>query len=61
MLASGICAFHNHPSGNLKPSQADIELTRKLKEAARLLDVVLIDHLIVGDKNYYSFADDGML
>ncbi len=61
LLASGICAFHNHPSGNLKPSQADIELTRKLKEAARLIDVALIDHLIVGDKNYYSFADEGML
>lgn len=61
LLASGICAFHNHPSGNLKPSQADIELTRKLKEAARLMDIVLIDHLIIGEKNYYSFADEGML
>ena len=61
LLASSLIAFHNHPSGNLKPSQADIDLTKKLKAAALLIDVVLLDHLIIGDKNYYSFADDGML
>lgn len=61
LLASSFIAFHNHPSGNLKPSQADIELTKKLKSAAQLIDLVLLDHLIVGDKNYYSFADDGLL
>lgn len=61
LLASSICAFHNHPSGNLKPSQADIELTRKIREAGKLVDVLLLDHLIIGDKNYYSFADEGML
>lgn len=61
LLASSFIAFHNHPSGNLKPSQADIELTKKLKAAAQLIDLVLLDHLIVGDKNYYSFADDGLL
>jgi DNA repair protein RadC len=61
LLASSFIAFHNHPSGNLKPSQADIELTRKLKEAANLLDLVMLDHLIIGDKNYYSFADNGMM
>ncbi len=61
LLASSFIAYHNHPSGNLKPSQADIELTKKLKAAAQLIDVVLLDHLIVGDKNYYSFADNGML
>lgn len=60
LLASSFIAVHNHPSGNLKPSQADIELTKKLREAAKLLDVSLLDHLIIGEKNYYSFADEGM-
>jgi len=54
-------AVHNHPSGNLKPSQSDIELTKKLKEAAKLIDITLLDHLIIGEKKYYSFADEGML
>lgn len=63
LLASGIVAVHNHPSGNLKPSEADISLTRKLKEACLLMDIALLDHLIVGDgsRRYYSFADEGML
>ncbi len=61
LLASSIIAVHNHPSGNLTPSQADIELTRKIKEAAKPLDIILLDHLIIGEKNYYSFADEGML
>lgn len=61
LLASSFIAVHNHPSGNLKPSQADIELTKKLREAAKLLDVSLLDHLIIGEKNYYSFADEGMI
>ncbi|HWB62861.1 MAG TPA: DNA repair protein RadC [Chitinophagales bacterium] len=61
LLASGMIAVHNHPSGNLKPSQADRELTRKLKEAAQLLDILLLDHLITGEKDYYSFADNGIL
>lgn len=61
LLASSFIAFHNHPSGNLNPSQADIALTKKLKAAAELIDVALLDHLIIGDKNYYSFADEGML
>ena len=61
ILASSIIAVHNHPSGNLKPSQADIELTKKLKEAAKLIDIVLLDHLIIGDKKYYSFADEGTI
>ncbi len=60
-LASSIIAVHNHPSGNLKASEADIKLTRKLKDAAALIDVILLDHLIIGDKAYYSFADSGML
>ncbi len=61
LLATSIIAVHNHPSGNLKPSQADIDLTRKLKEAAKLIDVTLLDHLIIGDKDYYSFSDSGLL
>lgn len=60
-LASGVIAVHNHPSGNLQPSEADKKLTKNLKDSARLLDVQLIDHLIIGDKNYFSFADEGML
>ena len=61
ILASAMIAVHNHPSGNIKPSQSDIELTRRLKDAARLIDIILIDHLIIGEKKYYSFADEGMI
>jgi DNA repair protein RadC len=61
LLASSIIAVHNHPSGNLKPSQTDIDLTKRLKESSKLMDVLLLDHLIIGDKSYYSFADSGML
>ncbi len=61
LLASSIVAVHNHPSDNIKPSHADIELTKKLKEAAKLIDIHLLDHLIIGEKKYYSFADEGML
>lgn len=57
----GIIVSHNHPSGNLKPSQADIELTRKLKEGAAVLDINLLDHVIISKNSYYSFADDGIL
>ena len=60
-LASRIVICHNHPSGSATPSQQDIMLTRKVKESAALLDVVLLDHVIVADKGYYSFADEGML
>ncbi len=60
-LSSAIALVHNHPSGNLQPSDMDISLTRKLTEAAKLMDVIVIDHLIIGDKNYYSFADNGMI
>ena len=61
LLASSIIAVHNHPSGNIKPSQADIDLTKKLKEAAKTMDVFLFDHLIIGDKNYFSFSNEGVL
>ena len=60
-LASGIILAHNHPSGNLKPSQEDIYLTKKVKEAARLLDITVQDHLVIGDQVYFSFADEGIL
>lgn len=52
---------HNHPSGNLQPSQADKTLTSRLYEGGKLLDIKLLDHIIVGDKGYYSFADQGLL
>jgi DNA repair protein RadC len=60
-LASSIILAHNHPSGNLKPSQEDINLTKKVKEAAKLMDIGLQDHLIIGDQAYLSFADEGIL
>ncbi len=60
-LASGIILAHNHPSGNLKPSQADITLTRKLKEAGLLLDINVLDHIIVANDAYFSFSDQGMM
>jgi len=59
--ASAIIAVHNHPSGNLKPSEADIMLTKKLKDAGRILDLPLLDHLIVSERGYYSFADEGAI
>ncbi|MFN0214074.1 MAG: DNA repair protein RadC [Saprospiraceae bacterium] len=59
--ASAVIAVHNHPSGNLKPSSADIELTKKMKEAGKFLDLALLDHLIVSERGYYSFADEGTI
>lgn len=61
-LASGFIACHNHPSGNNSPSDSDIRITQKLKEAGALLDVQMLDHLIIARGNsYYSFADNGQL
>ena len=59
--ASSIILGHNHPSGNLQPSEADHKITRKLKEAGMMLEVAVLDHLIIGDDRYYSFADEGVL
>jgi len=59
--ASAIILCHNHPSGNIKPSDADIKLTHKLKSAGEMLDLQVIDHIILGEENYYSFADEGKL
>ena len=60
-LASTIILCHNHPSGNLKPSDADIRITSKMKESSQLMDINLIDHIIVADNSYFSFADEGMI
>jgi DNA repair protein RadC len=60
-LASGIIVAHNHPSGNLNPSESDTKITQKIKEAGNLMDIQLLDHLIITDKEYYSFADNGLL
>ncbi|ELR69455.1 DNA repair protein RadC [Fulvivirga imtechensis AK7] len=60
-LACGIILVHNHPSGNLRPSEADINLTRKMKEAGRLLEIPVLDHIIFTDNSYFSFADENML
>jgi len=59
--ASSIILCHNHPSGNVKPSDADIKLTRKLKDAGNALDICILDHVIIGSENYFSFADEGIL
>lgn len=59
--AVSIILCHNHPSGNLHPSRADKELTRKIKEAAKLFDIHLLDHIIVSEEGYFSFADEGDL
>ena len=60
-LASGIILAHNHPSGNLSASQSDLDLTRKLKEGGKLLEVQVLDHLILAGQKYFSFADEGLL
>lgn len=60
-LACSIILAHNHPSGNLQPSQADIDLTKKLAEAGKVLDILVLDHLILTTHDYYSFADEGLL
>lgn len=60
--ASGIIACHNHPSGNINPSESDTRLTQKIKEAGNLMDIQLLDHLIITtEDSYYSFADNGLL
>ena len=60
-LATGIILVHNHPSGNLKPSKADLDITKKLKNSCDLLDISLLDHLIITKDNYFSFADEGLI
>jgi len=60
-MASRIILAHNHPSGILRPSSGDIEITRKLNYAADLLDIKLVDHLIVTRRNFYSFSDNDLI
>lgn len=60
-LASSIILIHNHPSGQLRPSQEDITVTKKIKSAGKSLDIVVVDHLIFTDDGYYSFKDEGVL
>ncbi len=59
--ASSIILAHNHPSGNVQPSEMDIRLTRKNKEAGLVLDLQVLDHIILSSEGYYSFADEGTL
>ncbi len=59
--ATAIVISHNHPSGNLKPSQADEELTRKIKYAGQFLDIKVLDHVIITSEGFFSFADEGLV
>lgn len=61
VMASGVILVHNHPSGELKPSHADEELTKKIKSALLLLDIALLDHIIVSTEGFFSFADEGLI
>jgi DNA repair protein RadC len=60
-LASGLVVCHNHPSGNNNPSESDIQITQKIRDAGSLLDVQLLDHIIIAGTAYYSFADNGLI
>ena len=59
--ATALVLCHNHPSGALKPSEADVTLTEKVKKAAKLMDIQVLDHIIVTDQSYFSFADQGRI
>jgi DNA repair protein RadC len=61
MLASAMILVHNHPSGNTKPSQSDIQLTKKIKQGGEMLEISVLDHLIFTDEGYFSFNDEGLL
>jgi DNA repair protein RadC len=60
-LATSMILCHNHPSGNLSPSDADHQITQKLKEAGKIMDIQVLDHLIITQQKYFSFADEGMI
>lgn len=59
--ATSIIISHNHPSGNKTPSEADISITKKIKSAAEIMDIMVLDHVIVAGKTYFSFADEGLM
>jgi DNA repair protein RadC len=61
LKASTIILAHNHPSGNLQPSQADIQITKKVQEGGKMLDIFVADHIIIANSSFYSFADEGLL
>lgn len=58
--AASIILCHNHPSGSVQPSEADIKITKKIREGGALLDIAVLDHIIVGEERYFSFADEGL-
>jgi len=60
-LVTGLILAHNHPSGNLKPSEADIQLIQKLKDASKLMDIEWLDHMILNSNGYFSFTKDGII
>lgn len=60
-LASSIIISHNHPSGNLRPSQSDLNITKTIKEAGQLLEISVLDHIIIAGESYFNFADDGII
>jgi DNA repair protein RadC len=59
--AVGLILAHNHPSGNLSPSRADVEITKKVKKASETMDIRVLDHIILSGGEYYSFADEQLL
>ncbi|MCF6296778.1 MAG: DNA repair protein RadC [Flavobacteriaceae bacterium] len=61
LSATGIILCHNHPSGTLKPSASDLNLTKKIKNGGEVLDIKVLDHLIITEKDYFSFADENMI
>jgi len=61
LMATAMIISHNHPSGNLNPSESDRQLTKKIMEAAKYLDIQVLDHIIVSQKDYFSFADEGLI
>ncbi|MCY1722696.1 DNA repair protein RadC [Prolixibacteraceae bacterium Z1-6] len=60
-MASSVILCHNHPSGTMQASDADLKITKKIKEAATIMDITVLDHIIIGQNQYISFADEGML
>jgi DNA repair protein RadC len=59
--ANSLIISHNHPSGNLNPSSSDIDITKKIRDAGKMLDISLLDHIIISDEGHLSFADEGLL
>jgi len=60
-LSCSVILLHNHPSGNLQPSQADINITNKINEAGKLLDIQVLDHIILTEDSYFSFQEEGLI